>query len=75
MSLIALQLSDLIGKFIPVAPSDCCSGAMDEMLKHPRLIRRGATFWHRAAVPRDIAGTYGKIEETFSLRTKNPKEP
>ncbi len=44
------------------------------MPNHPRLIRRGSTFWHRAAVPVDIKATYPKVEETFSLRTKNPRE-
>lgn len=38
---------------------------------HPRLYRRGATYYHRAAIPVDIAGTYPKTEETFSLRTKD----
>lgn len=44
------------------------------MPSHPLLIRRGSTFWHRAAVPVDIKATYPKVEETFSLRTKDPKE-
>lgn len=44
------------------------------MPKHPRLIRRSATFWHRAAIPVDIKATYPKTEETFSLRTKDPRE-
>lgn len=38
---------------------------------HPRLYRRGATYYHRAAIPVDIADTYPKTEETFSLRTKD----
>jgi len=41
---------------------------------HPRLYRRGAVYWHRAAVPVDIADTYPKTEETFSLRTKDRNE-
>ncbi len=41
---------------------------------HPRLYRRGAVYWHRAAVPVDIAKTYPKTEETFSLRTKDRSE-
>lgn len=41
---------------------------------HPRLYRRGAVYWHRAAVPVDIADSYPKTEETFSLRTKDHRE-
>ena len=41
---------------------------------HPRLYRRGSTYYHRSAVPKDIAESYGKVEETFSLRTKNRAE-
>lgn len=44
------------------------------MPNHPRLVRRGSTYWHRAAVPVDIKSTYPKTEETFSLRTKDPRE-
>ncbi len=44
------------------------------MPKHPRLFRRGATYYHRAAIPADIADTYPKSEETFSLRTKDYQE-
>ena len=44
------------------------------MLGHPRLYRRGATYYHRAAVPVDIADTYPKTEETFSLKTKDYQE-
>lgn len=36
--------------------------------------RRGATYWFRASVPRDIANTYPKTEETFSLGTKDLQE-
>ena len=43
---------------------------------HPRLYRRGATYWHRAAVPVDIKKSYPKTEETFSLGTKDsPARP
>lgn len=41
---------------------------------HPRLYRRGATYYHRAAVPVDIKDTYPKSEETFSLKTKDRQE-
>lgn len=44
------------------------------MPAHPRLYRRGATFYHRAAIPADIKDTYHKAEETFSLRTKDFRE-
>lgn len=41
---------------------------------HPRLYRRGATYYHRAAIPIDIRESYPKSEETFSLRTKDYQE-
>ncbi|WP_281926559.1 site-specific integrase [Roseibium album] len=44
------------------------------MAGHPRLYRRGATYYHRAAIPRDIKTTYPKTEETFSLGTKDYQE-
>ncbi|MEP3301265.1 MAG: DUF6538 domain-containing protein, partial [Roseibium sp.] len=44
------------------------------MSGHPRLYRRGATFYHRAAIPVDIKSSYPKAEETFSLRTKDFRE-
>ena len=44
------------------------------MARHPRLYRRNATYYHRAAVPKDIADSYPKKEETFSLKTKDYKE-
>jgi integrase len=47
---------------------------MEKVAGHPRLSRRGATYYHRAAIPVDIVGTYPKSEETFSLRTKNREE-
>ncbi|WP_422019040.1 DUF6538 domain-containing protein [Roseibium sp.] len=47
---------------------------MEKMAGHPRLYRRGATYYHRAAVPQDIKATYPKTEEVFSLRTKDYRE-
>ncbi|WP_319531357.1 site-specific integrase [uncultured Cohaesibacter sp.] len=44
------------------------------MSGHPRLYRRNATYYHRAAIPVDIKDTYPKTEETFSLNTKDYKE-
>ncbi len=44
------------------------------MAGHPRLYRRGAVYYHLAAVPQDIVETYGKREETFSLRTREYSE-
>ncbi len=44
------------------------------MAGHTRLYRRGATYYHRAAIPVDIQSTYGKAEETFSLKTKDYQE-
>lgn len=41
---------------------------------HPRLYRRGATYYHRAAIPVDIKDSYPKAEETFSLKTKDYHE-
>jgi hypothetical protein len=41
---------------------------------HPRLYRRGATYYHRAAIPVDIADTYPKTEETFSLKTRDYRD-
>lgn len=41
---------------------------------HPRLYRRGATYYHRAAIPLDIKDSYPKTEETFSLGTKDHAE-
>ncbi|UWQ03975.1 site-specific integrase [Aliiroseovarius crassostreae] len=48
--------------------------ALEKMPGHTRLYRRGATYYHRAAIPVDIADTYPKSEETFSLRTKDYDE-
>ena len=44
------------------------------MSGHPRLYRRGATYYHRAAIPVDIKDSYPKTEETFSLGTKDHQE-
>lgn len=44
------------------------------MSGHTRLTRRGAIYYFRAVVPVDIKGTYGKSEETFSLKTSDYKE-
>ena len=44
------------------------------MAGHARLYRRGATYYHRAAIPVDIKDTYPKSEETFSLKTKDYHE-
>lgn len=41
---------------------------------HTRLYRRGAMYYHRAAIPEDIKETYPKTEETFSLGTKDYQE-
>lgn len=41
---------------------------------HPRLYRRGARYYHRAAIPQDIQGSYPKAEETFSLSTSDYQE-
>lgn len=44
---------------------------LEKMSGHTRLHRRGATYYHRCVVPKDIIASYGKIEETFSLKTKD----
>ncbi|MGR3839140.1 MAG: DUF6538 domain-containing protein, partial [Cognatishimia sp.] len=44
------------------------------MPRHTRLALRNGVYYHRAAVPKDIVQTYGKREESISLRTKDPKE-
>ena len=44
---------------------------LEKMTGHTRLYRRNATYYHRASVPADITDTYGKVEETISLRTKD----
>lgn len=47
---------------------------LTKMPGHTRLYRRGAVYYHRAAVPQDIIATYGKREETFSLKTRDYAE-
>ncbi|WP_216367939.1 DUF6538 domain-containing protein [Oceanidesulfovibrio marinus] len=47
---------------------------MEKMPGHPRLFRRGAVYYHRAAIPVDIKDNYPKTEETFSLKTKDYQE-
>jgi integrase len=47
---------------------------MSDMPNHPRLMKRGSVYYHRAAVPEDIRGTYTKREEIASLRTRDPRE-
>ncbi|MGH1464518.1 MAG: DUF6538 domain-containing protein [Cognatishimia sp.] len=37
-------------------------------------MRRGAVYYHRAVVPKDIKDTYGKTEEVTYLRTKDRAE-
>ena len=49
-------------------------GKLLSMSAHSRLDRRGAVYYHRAAVPKDIIDSYGKVEETFSLKTKDLNE-
>ncbi|MFK5996599.1 MAG: hypothetical protein QM492_00655, partial [Rhodobacterales bacterium] len=44
---------------------------LEKMPSHTRLYRRNATYYHRAVVPKDIIDSYGKTEETFSLKTKD----
>ena len=41
------------------------------MPRHPRLYLRGTTYYHRAAIPKDIKDTYPKVEEKKSLRTSD----
>ncbi|MDW9527395.1 integrase [Sinorhizobium meliloti] len=40
----------------------------------PRLKRNGNVYWFRCAIPRDIAATYPKTEEKFSLKTSEYQE-
>ena len=47
---------------------------LKSMPGHTRLYRRGAVYYHRAAVPQDIVTSYGKREETFSLKTRDHAE-
>jgi hypothetical protein len=48
--------------------------ALMKMPGHPGLFRRGSSYYHRASVPVDIQATYPKVEETFSLGTKDHRE-
>ncbi len=42
------------------------------MAKDRRLFRRGATYWYRRRIPKDLLGHYnGKTEITYTLRTKD----
>lgn len=41
---------------------------------HTRLARRGAVYYHRAAIPQDIKDSYLKAEEVFSLKTRDYAE-
>lgn len=47
---------------------------LEAVTGHTRLARRGAVYYHRAAIPQDIKATYPKTEETFSLKTKGYPE-
>ncbi|MGH1379227.1 MAG: DUF6538 domain-containing protein [Alphaproteobacteria bacterium] len=47
---------------------------MEKVTGHTNLFRRGATYYFRSRVPKDILDTYGKDEEKFSLKTKDYKE-
>jgi integrase len=47
---------------------------MTDVPKHPRLVCRNGVYYHRAAIPVDIRDTYPKSEETFSLKTRDPRE-
>lgn len=43
----------------------------DEMYRHPRLHRRGDTYYFRAKVPVDLVACYPGAEIKFSLRTRD----
>jgi hypothetical protein len=47
---------------------------LEKMTGHTRLYRCGATYYHRAVVPKEIINSYEKRDETFSLRTKDIAE-
>jgi hypothetical protein len=47
---------------------------MEKVSGHPRLVRRGAVYYHRAAVLKGIKDTYGKTEEPLSPKTKDYRE-
>ncbi len=44
---------------------------LEKMPGHSRLYRHGDVYYLRAAVTADVAATYPKTEEKFSLMTKN----
>lgn len=45
------------------------------MPKQPHLRRRGAVYWYRRRVPKDVTGAFnGKREVVYSLRTKERSE-
>ncbi len=49
-------------------------GSMEDLAKHPRLMKRGAVYWFRAKVPANLLSYYApKREITFSLKTKDFK--
>jgi len=43
----------------------------EEMYRHPRLHRRGDTYYFRAKVPVDLIACYPGAEIKFSLRTRD----
>src|SRR5215831_14726133 len=47
---------------------------MADVLRHPRLQRRGARYWFRCRVPFDLFDHYGKREIVRSLGTCDPGE-
>lgn len=46
---------------------------MDDMRNHPRLHRRGSTYYFRAKIPADLINAYGCREIKFSLKTTDKK--
>jgi DNA-binding GntR family transcriptional regulator len=44
------------------------------MSRQPRLFRRGAVYYFRAAIPRDLQAIYGKREIIYSLKTRDHRE-
>jgi hypothetical protein len=69
---VLIYLKDLVYK--GVLERGVTVAALEKMPGHPRLYRRKATYYHRSAIPKDIADTYPKSEETFSLKTKDHGE-
>jgi integrase len=47
---------------------------MEDMAKHPRLVKRGNVWYARIYVPRDIQKTFGKAEIPRSLRTSDHRQ-